>query len=229
MSVVGILAAAGRGERFGAHIPKQFLPLRGIPLVIRAARCLQEAEAVAQIVAAVPPGYQELLQRWAEEYGVQKLSRIVVGGEHRQDSVRAALETPEVQRAELVLVHDAARPFATAALVERVLQAAQRHGAAVPGIPPAETIKKVAPTGEVVQTLAREWLRRIQTPQAFRREWLVAAHAHARRLGLSATDDAALVELLGFPVVVVEGEPLNLKLTTPEDWRVAEALLQAEQ
>jgi hypothetical protein len=102
---------------------------------------------VAQIVAAVPPGYQELLQRWAEEYRVQKLSRIVVGGEHRQDSVRAALETPEVQRAELVLVHDAARPFATAALVERVLQAAQRHGGLSRGIPPAETIKKVAPTG----------------------------------------------------------------------------------
>ncbi len=226
--VVAIVPAAGYGERFGSEVPKQFMPLRGIPVLIRTLQRIAHVPEVAAIVVAVPEGWLDWCHRLCYEHGLSRGVHLLTGGEERQDSVARALQTEEVGRAEYVLVHDAVRPFASVELFQRVLAAARQHGAAVPGLPPAETVKEATADGFVRQTLPRERLRLIQTPQAFRRELLQQAYSAAARHGLRATDDAALVEALGHPVAIVEGMRENLKITYPSDWALAELVVCSE-
>lgn len=206
--VWGILVAAGRGDRFGA--PKQFCDLAGAPVVARA--CAPLAEVCDGVVVVLPRGF-----------GWDGAGRAVVGGETRSDSVRAGLRAiPE--EAELVVVHDAARPLAARALFEAVVTAV-RDGAdaAVPAMPISDTLKRVDGT-RVLETLDRSPLVAVQTPQGFRAAALRAAHALAR----DATDDAALVEAGGGTVVVVPGDARNIKITQPDDLLVAAALLERQ-
>jgi len=210
--VWAIVVAAGSGHRFGDTVRKQFLDLAGIRLVDRA---VTAARAACDGVVAVLP---------ADHTGAALPAGVVTvtGGPSRSASVRAGLAAVPPD-AGIVVVHDAARPLAGAELFERVV-AAVRAGAdgAVPGVPVPDTIKRVdASGGRVVETLDRPALRAIQTPQAFSAAVLRRAHEG----GGDATDDAALVEALGATVVVVEGDPANLKITGPDDLRRAEALL----
>jgi 2-C-methyl-D-erythritol 4-phosphate cytidylyltransferase len=156
-------------------------------------------------------------------YGLGQVSAVVAGGLKRQQSVALGLQA--LRRCDVVLVHDGARPLVTADIIERVVEAAVEHGAAVPAVPVRDTIKRVD-GDRVVETLNRDELRAVQTPQGFRYELLVQAHERAREEGFYGTDDATLVERLGHPVAVVPGSPENLKITTPEDLLLAEALLQ---
>ncbi|MCS7177240.1 MAG: 2-C-methyl-D-erythritol 4-phosphate cytidylyltransferase [Candidatus Kapabacteria bacterium] len=224
--VVAVVAAAGSGTRIGGKLPKQFLHLCGYPLIVYSLRTLQLVPSVDAVLVTVPQGYEESLLHLCREQGFTKVRRIVCGGPERQDSVANALQTEEVAGADYILVHDAVRPLAPAELFERVLAAARRHGAAVPGVPAVDTIKELDACRNVLRTLPRESLRYIQTPQAFRSDLLLRAYAEATQKGLRATDDAALVELLGHPVYVVDGAPENIKVTYPHDLIVAEALLQ---
>jgi 2-C-methyl-D-erythritol 4-phosphate cytidylyltransferase len=223
--VVAIVPAAGRGERFGASVPKQFLPLQGIPIIVHTLRCMQAVEDIHAVIVAVPAGFEELVHTLCREHGLSKVHRIIPGGKERQESVALALQSPEVATAELLVVHDGVRPFASPALFRAVVAAARQYGAAVPGIPPPDTVKWVSSDGMVQQTLPREHLRLIQTPQAFRRELLQRAYEAACRRGLRATDDAGLVEALGHPIAVVPGIPENIKITHAADLAFAEALL----
>jgi len=211
-----IIAAAGRGSRLGAAGPKAFLPLAGQSLLERCLRPFLAHPAVRAIVVVVPdPGGTDLALADAR-------LRLVRGGVERQDSVRAGLDAlPEV---DVVLVHDAARPFAGAALIDAVAAAALLHGAAIPAIPVPDTLKRVDASGRVVETVARTGLHLAQTPQGFRPEVLRRAHAAAESQGLRGTDDAALVERLGEKVVVVAGDPLNIKITTPADRLLGEII-----
>lgn len=216
MTIGVVIAAAGRGSRLGAAAPKAFLPLGGRTLL---ARCLAPFLAhpeVRAIAVAVPdPGAAGI---------VPEDPRLVVvrGGSERQDSVRAALEA--LGRVEVILVHDAARPFVDRALIDRVAGAALRHGAAIPALPVPDTLKRVDASGQVIATVPRDDLHLAQTPQGFRADLLRSAHADARDAGVAATDDAILVERAGTAVVVVPGDPLNIKITTPGDLRLAEVL-----
>ncbi|MFQ6671753.1 MAG: 2-C-methyl-D-erythritol 4-phosphate cytidylyltransferase, partial [Candidatus Tectimicrobiota bacterium] len=162
-----------------------------------------------------------------EPYGLTKVGAVVAGGAERQDSVAAGLERVPPE-AHVVVVHDGVRPFVTTAMVAAVVEAAQAVGAALTAIPVTDTVKRVA-EGAVVETLSREGLFRVQTPQAFRREVLAEALRRARTDGVVATDEAALVERLGMPVQVVAGAETNLKVTTPEDWALAEGMLRAQE
>ncbi|GBD06731.1 2-C-methyl-D-erythritol 4-phosphate cytidylyltransferase [bacterium HR21] len=227
--VVALVPAAGHGERFGSTTPKQFLPLNGVPVLIRTLQRLCQLPDIAAVVVAVPAAWLEFSRQLCQQYGFGSTVRLVIGGEERQDSVARALQTEEVSEAEFVVIHDAVRPFAPAELFQRVLQAARQHGAAVPGLPPTETVKETTPEGFVRQTLPRERLRLIQTPQAFRRELLQRAYDAALQHHLRATDDAALVEALGHPVAIIEGVPENLKITHPLDWALAELLAHIEE
>lgn len=203
--------AAGRGDRFGA--PKQFLVLGGVRLVDHAvAACSTFAD---HTVVVLPPNI---------EWQGAPVHATVTGGAQRADSVRAGLAALPAH-VEVVIVHDAARPLATAELFRSVL-AAVRAGAdaAVPGIPIADTLKRVDGT-RVVETVPRESLVAVQTPQAFRAAALRAAHAN----GGDATDDAALVEAAGGCVVVVPGDVDNVKMTTPDDLERAAALVAARK
>jgi len=222
---VAIIVAGGQGRRMGADLPKQFLPLAGRSLLDRTLATASASPRVHGIVLALPPSLPEesrsAYRRW------DKMIAVVDGGRERQDSVRNALEAvpPDCR---IVLVHDAVRPFASADLFARCILQADEHGAAVPVIPVRDTVKSWdAAAGSLVTRDRLEFLR-AQTPQAFRAEILRTAYARAAAGGKSATDDAALVEAAGFPVVAVPGEETNIKVTLPEDLRMAAGLLSED-
>jgi len=219
MSVVAVVPAAGRGRRMGG-VDKPLLLLRGRPLLLHLLDRL-EASRVERIYVAVVPDRMEHLRRVVGSR--QGVVDLVAGGVHRQDSVGRALEAIK-GRPEVVVIHDAARPLVEPELIDRVAEAAQRYGAATAAIPLVDTVKEVQ-EGWVRRTLDRSLLWAAQTPQAFRYELILEAHREARRRGMLATDDAALVEMLGRGVRVVVGSSRNLKLTVPEDLKVAEGLL----
>jgi 2-C-methyl-D-erythritol 4-phosphate cytidylyltransferase len=214
-----VLAAAGRGERLGAGAPKAFLALRGETLLGRAlAPFLAHLEVRQVAVVLADPSEARARADLSDPRVV-----VVRGGATRQDSVRAGLAA--LGDADLILVHDAARPFVTVALIDAVAAAAARHGAAIPAIPVPETVKRVDGEGFVEATVPRDALRLAQTPQGFRAQLLRTAHARAAASGAVATDDAALVEMTGIRVVVVPGDPQNIKITAPADLAIAEAIL----
>ncbi len=221
--VAVIVAAGGTGRRMG-DVRKQYLELLGEPVLIRALRPFLRQPAVRWVVVALPPGDAAQPPAWLA--GLDARVRVVAGGAERTDSVRAALAAVPEQ-AEIVLVHDAARPLVSEEVITRVLTAAAAGVAVVPVVPVEDTIKEVDDEGRVRATLERARLRRVQTPQAFPRALLVEAHRRALAEGLAATDDAALVERIGGTIVAVEGSSENLKITSAADLVVAEALLRA--
>ncbi len=219
-----ILVGAGAGRRLAASGPKAFVSLAGRALIVHALQTFARVRAITGVVAVVPAGEEERLRLLClSTPGIANVRAIVAGGARRQDSVQAGLDALS-ERAALVLVHDAARPFASVELCERVLAAAEQYGAAVPGVPVADTLKQVDGQQRVERTLDRRNLVAVQTPQGFHVEVLRRAYARAWQQGASATDDAGLVEQLGLPVAVVPGETANFKLTTPQDLRLAQAL-----
>jgi 2-C-methyl-D-erythritol 4-phosphate cytidylyltransferase len=226
MSLAVILAGAGAGTRMGGRGPKLLLDLDGRTLLERAAAPFLAHPAVTEIVAVVPEalldGARDALARVPRERVVG--ARAVAGGATRQESVRRGLEALG-PHAELIAVHDVARPLATVELVERVLAAAREHGAAIPALPIRDTVKEVE-EGRVARSVPRERLFGAQTPQIFSRAILARAHAQEPTTS-DATDDASLVEALGVPVHVVAGEPSNLKITDPTDLIVAMALIRS--
>ncbi len=211
----------------GGTVPKQFLTLGGQPLLVHSLRVLEASPAIHEIILAVPQTEREYcLERIVIPQGFKKVSKIVTGGEHRQDSVRHALAEVDGET-EIVLVHDAVRPFLTERMVWEVIELAAKHGAAIVAIPMRDTVKQVGADGAVERTVDRRHLWLAQTPQAFRRDWLEEAHRKAQLEGVWATDDAHLVELLGRRVMVTEGSGENIKITRPEDMIIGEAILAA--
>jgi 2-C-methyl-D-erythritol 4-phosphate cytidylyltransferase len=213
MSVWAILVAAGRGERLGLDRPKAFANLRDEPLLAVPLRRLEACPWVDDIVLVAPPGWEEPAILLAEELGCDKVSACVPGGETRADSVRAGLaEVPG--DALVVLVHDAARPLLPPDVIERVLAPlSDGWDGAVPGLPVADTLKRVGADGAVAETVSRDGLWAVQTPQAFVADALRAAAA----AGGDATDCASLVEARGGRVKVVPGDARLLKVTTADD------------
>jgi 2-C-methyl-D-erythritol 4-phosphate cytidylyltransferase len=227
MSVWAVLVAAGRGERLGEDRPKAFVRLGDLPLLAEPLRRLDESEWIDAVVVVAPPGWEEPAILCAEEIGASKVSSCVAGGESRSASVRAGVgEVPE--EAAVILVHDAARPALPADVVPRLLEAlGEGWDGAVPGLAVPDTVKRVR-DGAVVETLQREELWAVQTPQAFvapvLREALLGPD-EASNNALQATDCAALVESSGGRVTVVAGDERLLKVTTPADLeRVAQWL-----
>lgn len=224
--VGGIVAAGGSGSRAG--LAKQWLTLGGETVLRRSAAALAACDLVDLVVAVVPPGEEE--RALAALAGLGKPVRAVAGGAARADSVRNGLAAAE--GCDLVLVHDAARPFATADLARRVALAAARQGAALAALPATDTVKQAAPAAEgeaprVARTLDRRTLWLAQTPQGFRADVLRRAFAEAGPAAAEATDECALVERLGLPVALVEGEPGNFKITSAADVERARARLEA--
>lgn len=219
------LGAVGDGGR-GIGSGKLFLPLAGRPILRWTLEALHASPAIEAVWVAAPPGRETELSAILEGWGLEQ-TYVVEGGESRQESVRRLVEAlpPSV---EWVVVHDGARPLVDPSLVERVLAAALRDGAAACGLPVHETVKRVASTALVVETVDRDGLWTVQTPQVFRRELLLEAHRRALADGTSVTDDAGLLERMGHPVRMVPGSPANLKVTTPDDLTRAEAWLGRE-
>ena len=219
---VALVVGAGQGTRFGGAVPKQYRTLAGEPVIRRALAAFLTHPRVGQVRPVIDPEHRDLFL--AASAGLACLP-FVAGGATRQESVRLGLESLVELRPDLVLIHDAARPFADAGLIARVLDALKSAPAAIPGLPVADTLKRAGDDRRVVATVPRAGLWRAQTPQGFRFDDILAAH---RRLAdRAATDDAQLAEMAGLAVAIVEGSEDNAKLTTPEDWARAERRLGA--
>ena len=218
-----ILVAAGRGLRAGAGGPKQYREIAGQPVIYRAMEPFCTHPRISVVQAVLNPADIAMFE--AAVIGLRH-EKPTSGGATRQASVHAGLEALSGQKPDIVLIHDAARPFVSQALISRAIDAASRTGAAIPAVPVVDTVKLIDEGGNVAATLERARLRTAQTPQAFRYDVILKAHRQAAREGrCDFTDDAALAEWVGLTVVTFEGDAANMKLTTPEDFLREESRL----
>ena len=225
---VAIVVAAGKGTRLGGNLPKQFLDLGGIPIIIHTLRQFESSREIDQIVAVVPAEETAAFLSLAKEFDLQKPLQVVAGGATRAQSVRQGLNA--IARAEIVAVHDGVRPFVTPDEIDRVVQAARKSGAAILVAPVSDTIKDVQ-SDRVTATLPRAAMRRALTPQCFRYDLLQRAYDQLDTLetdGIEVTDDSFLIERLGLEVSAVEGSSRNIKITDAEDLAFAEAILKGD-
>lgn len=229
MPVAALIVAAGRGSRAGEGIPKQYRDLQGKSVLSWTLACFLSHPEIDRTLVVIHPNDRDLYEASIATLAplTSTLLPCVFGGDTRQDSVRNGLETLASSSPNIVLIHDAARPFASPELIDRAIQAAQRWDAAVPGTLVTDTVKVIGSESEVVSTPDRANLRAVQTPQAFRFASLLDAHRKAAAAGLHGfTDDGALAEWAGMPVHVFEGESGNVKLTHPADFLEAERRLK---
>jgi 2-C-methyl-D-erythritol 4-phosphate cytidylyltransferase len=234
MKVTVIIPAAGLGTRMapagkkGAP-SKQFFEINGVPIVIHTLRVFARNQQVSQIVVALR---KSEMTRFGQQLEKEKLGgkvTMVEGGEHRQESVANALSQLKAAPDEIVLVHDAVRPFVDDEIIANVIQEVERHGAAIAGLPAVDTIKQVERAAEgaiITSTIPRERIVQAQTPQGFRYELIKRAFDSASADGFTGTDEASLVERLGNNVWVVMGSPRNIKITTPADMELAGFLMK---
>ena len=233
-----ILPAAGLGTRMSAGhstpgAAKQFLTLGGVPILIHSIRAFTSLPQVTGVFVAVRTQEVERAQALLEEHGLQRVVKVVAGGDTRQESVSKAMaainQTESVASSDIILVHDAVRPLIDAETIARTIDAISRHGAAIVALPAIDTIKQVERTadGAIIRTtIPREYIVQAQTPQGFRWALLRQAFAEAEADGFCGTDEASILERAGMTVAVVPGSPVNLKITQPGDLELAEFYLE---
>ena len=230
MKTVAIIPAAGSGVRMGTPQAKQFLDLCGKPLLAVTLEGFQVCSSIDGVILVVPSGDMDYCQKEiVDRYDLEKVRKVVAGGERRQDSVRLGLEATEGQY-EWVLIHDGVRPFIDSSLIEVVVKVAQQEGAVITALPAKETVKQVDDNGLIIKTYNRKQVYLVQTPQAFRYDDIMAAHQKALLENWDEmTDDALLIEKMGIPVKVVLGSEKNIKVTTPHDLEYVKFLMSQER
>lgn len=231
MRTLAVIPAAGAGLRMGTGRAKQFLDLDGRPLLAVTLHTFQNSPAIHEINLVVPPDEVDYCKREiVQKHGLEKVRRVVAGGERRQDSVRMGLEASAGAGFEIAVIHDGVRPLVRPDLIQRVASAAQKEGAAIAALPAKETVKEVDGDRVVGKTHDRRRIWLVQTPQAFRFDDLLAAHRLAlEQCWEEATDDALLMERMGIAVRVIEGSEDNIKVTTPYDLELARFLLKRRE
>ncbi len=224
-----IIPAAGIGKRMGLSMPKQCYELGGKPILAHTLQRIGQADSIGSIILVVPSDHKDWAERLVQEYQLAKVTQVIAGGEHRQDSVQAGL-TALPDNIELVLVHDGVRPFVELSVIENCLAEAQRSGAAMVAVPVKDTLKVVSSDKIIEQTVDRSGVWQAQTPQAAKVSLLKKAYEEAaKQKDFIATDEAALLERINIPVKVVEGSEKNIKITRPEDLILAKAILMESQ
>jgi 2-C-methyl-D-erythritol 4-phosphate cytidylyltransferase len=224
--VAAIIPAAGEGRRMGRTVPKQFLQIGGREILTRTLEVFEACGAIDDVWVVVAAEQCAPCRRTiVERYGFQKIRGVIAGGATRQESVWRGLQQV-ADAVTLVVVHDGVRPLVTELLLQQTLEQASRHGAAIAAVPLKDTLKRVSAAGIVEATVPRESLWRVQTPQAFRHALLRRAFQHAWRQGLQATDEAGLIEALGYQVQIVPSYEHNIKITTPDDLVFCEMFLR---
>ena len=233
MKVIVIIPAAGLGTRMASAVKKgtpskQFFEIHGTPIVIHALRVFARNKQISQIVVALRKNEMERFSRQLEKEKLSDKVTMVEGGEHRQESVANAISQLKASADDIVLVHDAVRPFVDDEIIANVIREVEKHGAAIAGLPAVDTIKQVERAAEgaiITSTIPRERIVQAQTPQGFRYELIKRAFDSAVADGFTGTDEASLVERLGESVWVVMGSARNIKITTPGDMELAEFLI----
>jgi 2-C-methyl-D-erythritol 4-phosphate cytidylyltransferase len=224
--VAAIIPAAGEGRRMGGTVPKQFLQIGGREILARTLEVFETCVAIDDVWVVVADEQCTSCQSTiVERYGFRKIRGVIAGGATRQESVWRGLQQVTAS-VTLVVVHDGVRPLVTELLLQQTLEHASRYGAAIAAVPLKDTLKRVSAAGTVEATVARERLWRVQTPQAFRHALLHRAFQHAWQQGLQATDEAGLIEALGYPVQIVPSYEHNIKITTPDDLIFCEMFLR---
>jgi len=226
MNTIAIIVAGGSGTRFGAELPKQFLNLKGLPILMRTIQAFGEnSDGSFDVIVTLPVGQIDLWHDLCSEYGFAVPHRIVPGGETRWHSVKNALDSiGDIAGVDVIAVHDGVRPLASVALIGRVLDAARRDGAAIPVVMLNDSVRQLS--GEDSHALDRSSLRAVQTPQAFDARLLL--EAYGQPFDPTFTDDASVVERYGHKVTLVEGESSNIKITRPMDLALAEILMSRD-
>lgn len=224
--VTAIIAAAGQGKRMGAGHNKQYLQLMGKPIIIHTLKIFQQSDLIDNIILVIPEAEITHCKQILSSYDMNGID-IVAGGKERQDSVYNGLLKADT--AEIVVVHDGARPLLALNHLEKIVTEAKTNKAAILAVPVKDTIKVANPQGIIQNTPNRSSLWAAQTPQAFKRQLLMKAYQIATADRYYGTDDASLVERLGEPVIVVSGSYENIKVTTPDDLIIAEAILQRRE
>ena len=226
MRTVAIIVAGGSGTRFGAEVPKQFLELGGRPILMRTIEAFGEnRDGSFDVIVTLPLGQMALWQQLCREYGFEVPHRVVAGGETRWHSVKNALDSiGDIADVDVIAVHDGVRPLAGPDLIDRVLEAARRDGAAIPVVMLNDSVRQG--DGEASHALDRSSLRAVQTPQAFEARLLL--DAYSLPFETTFTDDASVIERYDHGVTLVEGDPMNLKITRPMDLALAEYLLNTD-
>lgn len=219
---LAIIVAAGSGTRFGADVPKQFLEIGGKPILIHTLERFNQCAEIDEIVLVLAENEIENFQKTLKKFNLEKVKRIIAGGETRAESVRNAVKS--IDHAEIVAVHDGARPLVSAEEIAQTFKKAKEKGACCLVGKITDTIKRIE-NGKIIETIDRESLRRAQTPQTFRFEILQKAFSD-ENFDSSATDECHLVEKKGFEVYFVEGSARNIKITTREDFALAEIFLR---
>jgi len=222
MRITCILASAGKGRRLNERREKPFLTLSGKPLLLHTLKAIEGISFIKHVIVVVSHAKLKATEKLVAEYALRKIRAVIPGGKRRFDSVKNGLA--KVGKTDFVMIHDGARPFINSDLVKKVLSAAEASGSAVCAIPSKQTLKSVSKNFFIKNTLKREFIWEAQTPQIFRKDLIVEAYRKAGRK--SATDDAGLVERLGHKVKLVEGSQRNIKITTPEDLKLAKIFLK---
>ncbi|MBX3043880.1 MAG: 2-C-methyl-D-erythritol 4-phosphate cytidylyltransferase [Candidatus Kapabacteria bacterium] len=220
MKCCTIIPAGGVGKRFGSEIPKQYVEIDSVPVIIHTLRLFEKIDDVEAVVLVVHNEWYTFTKELIKKFNITKVSEVVIGGLERQDSVNHGIRTKSAEQSEIILVHDAVRPFATTDLVQRVIDNAEEVGAVIPAVYPRETVKEITKKGTVVKTLDRSKLALAQTPQGFWQDIILNAYSQASNAGFVGTDSASLVEFIGYRVTVIEGEDTNIKITNPFDLEV---------
>lgn len=227
MKVYAIIVAAGDGKRMGSKVKKPYLELLGRPLLFYALKNIIDSPLITGIVLVVGNGLVDYCQHEVvEAYGlVDSILSVVEGGVERQDSVYHGLKALP-KDTEMVMIHDGVRPFVSCKIIKETIAAASKYGAAITGVKVKDTIKMVDESHRVMQTVNRNGLWAVQTPQVFKANLLKDCYNKAMNKGFYGTDDASIVEWAGFDVKIVEGEYENIKITTPFDMMMAEAMIK---
>ena len=237
MGVCLIIPAGGNGQRFGGGLPKQFQLLNDIPIIIKTIRAFENIPGIDSVVISTMPHWISYTFDILKKFPVKMKVRIVNSGGQRQDSVHNAIRSDDAQNSDIILIHDSVRPFPSTELIRKIIRTAKIDGAAIPGNIPKDTIKSiiisnipehtkssVGTVNHVSETLTRNHLRAIQTPQGFTKDIITSAYEKAMKNKFYATDDASLCEYAGFPVTIIEGEDTNIKITTQLDYILSKIL-----
>ena len=221
-----IVPAAGRGRRFESSLPKQFLKLCDVPILIQTLRIFDNIDEIVDIIIPTHKDYFTQIELMVKEYEFAKKIILIEGGNQRQDSVKNAIDICSGYDNEIILIHDAVRPFASTGLVRRLIETASIYGAAIPAVEVKDTTKSIDSDHFVTRTMNRSVLRSVQTPQVFRKEILIKSFDYCYANNFIVTDDASMAEAAGFQVKVIDGEETNFKITTPLDFALGEIIMQ---